>query len=117
MEKLTFEQISEIIKKYDLFQYLFNQDEDEYLLEDKFEENELNGLTGKEFLKSLNFDNYEQVDYVCNTDEMFTIIYFKDSDIYIKLTGEYDSYGQYNHEYDDEIEQVFPKQITKTIYE
>ena len=115
MKKLTFKEISEIIKKYDLFEYLFSQDE--YLLEDKFDENELNGLTEKEFLKSLNFDNYEQVDYVCNTDEMYTVIYFKDFDIYIKLTGEYDSYGQYEHEYDDEINQVFPKQITKTIYE
>lgn len=116
MEKLTFKKICKIIRKYDLYKYLFTM-ENEYLTEDynnNFEEEE---LKGEELLDSLNFKNYKQVDYVCNTDEMFCVIYFKDSDIYIQLTGEYDSYGQYEHDYHTEIKQVFPKQITKTIYE
>ena len=47
-------------------------------------------------------------------------VYRPDSNVvsaYQKIIGEYDSYGDNNHWYNKQIEQVFPKQITKTIYE
>lgn len=114
MKKLTFKEISEIIKEYDLYKYLFA--EDDYYLEDLIIKGKEDEENVEKALKEIGFD-YIQVDYVCNTDEMFCVIYFKDSDIYIKLTGEYDSYGQYDHEYHRKITQVFPKEIKKIIYE
>lgn len=61
--------------------------------------------------------DYEQVDYVCNSDEMYCVIHFTEEDIYLKLTGEYDSYGQCDHDYDNGIKEVKPKQQLITVYE
>ena len=111
MTKLTFEKICDIIKSYNLYEYLFNEDED-------FIENiEDSGYEGKELLDFLGFTNFKQVKHVRNSDEMYCVIHFEDVDIYILLTGEYDSYGQGEHSYHRKIKQVFPKQITITIYE
>lgn len=114
MKKLTFEEIREIIKEYDLYKYLF--EEDDYYLEDLIIKGKEDEENVKKALKEIGFD-YRQVDYVCNTDEMFVVLYFENSNIYVRLTGEYDSYGQYDHEYHRKITQVFPKEIKKTIYE
>lgn len=71
----------------------------------------------EEYIESLNLRNFEFVDGVCNSDELYQIVYFKDQNVYIKITGTYDSYGEYDHEYDDEVIEVFPKQKTITYYE
>ena len=46
---------------------------------------------------------------------MFVVVKF--DDIFVKLVGEYDSYGKGDNYYENGIIQVFPKEITKTIYE
>jgi len=69
-----------------------------------------------EKLESLGVVNFEEVDSVCNSDEMYTIIHFKNDNIFLKLKGEYDSYGECQHDYDCGIEEVFPKTIQQTIY-
>lgn len=68
----------------------------------------------------LNLEDFEIVDYECNSDIMYCVVHFKKDNMYIKLEGEYDSYGQYNHDYFNKksrINQVFPKTIEKIIYE
>lgn len=93
------EEIIKIIQDNQLQESLFDEDADDI------------GLS------ELGLPNYEQVEFVCNSDEMYCIIYFKDDDIYIKITGTYDSYGDGEHDYDDSVTQVFPKQVTITKYE
>lgn len=62
-------------------------------------------------------EEHKLLEGVCNSDEMYAIVWFKQSNVFLKLTGEYDSYGGGDHYYDKEVTQVFPKEITKTIYE
>lgn len=114
---MSYEEICQIIKDRNLYKYLFHED-DCYLTDengnDDLDKNEIEKV--EQELATSNFTNYEQVDYVCNSDDMYCVIHFKTPDIYVKLTGEYDSYGGYDHEYNHEITQVFPKEITKIIY-
>ena len=60
--------------------------------------------------------DYEQVEYICNSDEMYCVIHFKEENIYLQLDGEYDSYGGGDHWYKGNIKEVFPKQVTITVY-
>ena len=69
------------------------------------------------YITSLGLNNFEVVDWECNTDNMYCVINFKEDNVYLKLIGEYDSYGQFEHDYEKGIVEVLPKQITKTIYE
>ena len=84
----------------------------------------------KEYDKYLDFDkilidlklnNVESVNSVYNSDELYNIVYFKDYNIYIKFIGEYDSYGNYDHDFTEsnwaKMKEVFPKIIEQTIYE
>ena len=51
---------------------------------------------------------------------MYCIVHFKDDNIYVKLKGEYDSYGNYNHDYYNDINyitEVKPKKVEVVIYE
>jgi hypothetical protein len=114
MEKLTAKQLIQIILDNDLQSALF--DDDNYQLGYKAEDNGF-GEDTVAFLKSLGLPISTVVDSRCDTAEMWSVIYFPVEDIYLKLTGTYDSYGQYEHDYDDEVTQVFPKQVTVTIYE
>lgn len=84
--------------------------------DNQLQESLFNESNSKEYLAELGLPSFEQLDYVCNSDEMYCIIHFKDEDIYLKFTGEYDSYGGGDHYYNDEIKQVFPKQVTITQY-
>lgn len=84
---------------------------------DYIEYNEEEFKSPEEYMESLNLRNFEFVEGVCNSDELYQIVYFKDQNVYIKITGTYDSYGNYDHEYDDEVTEVFPKQKTITYYE
>ena len=73
--------------------------------------------TLNEFLESLNIPTeFTKVDSREDTSEFWSIIHFTVEDIYIKISGRFDSYMDYNHYY-NKVTQVFPKQITKTIYE
>lgn len=112
----TAKELIKIIIKNNLQKGLFNVD---YIVE------YLENLDGEyfdtsdeclDYLKSLGLDNFEQLMCVSNTDEMYSIIHFKNDDIYLKLIGEYDSYGEFDHDYERDIIQVFPKQVTITQY-
>lgn len=61
--------------------------------------------------------NYEIVDTICNSDEMYVVIHFKDHKCFLHLSGEYDSYGGGDHSYYGPITQVVPKKKTITVYE
>ena len=91
----------------DISEYLVN-DDDEYIFETDDE--------CYEYLSKLGLENFEQLEYVSNTDEMYCIIHFKNENIYLKLIGKYDSYGQYKHDYECGIKEVFPKQVLETKY-
>jgi len=71
----------------------------------------------EEYMESLNLVNFEFVEGVCNSDELYQIVYFKDQNVYIKITGTYDSYDGYDHDYDDKVIEVFPKQKQIIVYE
>lgn len=62
-------------------------------------------------------EDFEVMDRVCNSDEMYVVVHFKESDIYVRVSGEYDSYGSGNHDYMSYANQVFPKEKTITVYE
>ena len=106
------EEIIKIIKDKNLEYAFFHQDFDDLDIEwDQFGDNHI------EYLKSLGLPTkYEEVDGRYDTAEFWSVIHFPEEGIYIKISGEYDSYGQYEHEY-NEVTQVFPKQVTQTIYE
>lgn len=93
------EEIIKIIQDNQLQESLFDQDVDDV------------GLI------ELGLPTFEQVEWVCNSDEMYCVIHFKDDNIYLKLTGEYDSYGECEHDYNNGIKEVFPKEVTITKYE
>ena len=69
-----------------------------------------------ETCKKLRIDNAESVDSRCNSDELYNVVHFKDYNIYLKFTGEYDSYGSGEHNYDGAIHEVFPKEVTVIQY-
>ena len=73
------------------------------------------GINSK--LDDLKLKNFENVSHVCNSDNVQSVVHFKDEDIYIEFTGWYDSYEGYDHDIYDDIKQVFPKPIEKVIYE
>ena len=69
-----------------------------------------------ENIENLKLDNVESVDSAYNSDELYNVVYFKDYNIYLKFTGEYDSYGSGEHNYDRAIREVFPKEVTVIQY-
>lgn len=109
-------EIIEIIEKNDLQKPLMEFDGSssnfiEYFEdEDEFETRE----DALEYLKSLGLETIEFKASVCNSDEMYTILQI--NGLFIKMDGVYDSYGQYEHDYDNGIVEVFPKEVTQTIY-
>lgn len=94
----------------ELIQYI----KDENLEELFFSEEDLNEeLTAeqREFLGKV-----ELKDYTCNSDEMYSVIHLEDHNVFLKLEGEYDSYGGGEHDYYQGINEVKPEQQTITIY-
>ncbi len=85
----------------------------EYLEETEFETEE--ELTAK--FEELDFGEIKEVDSVCNSDEMYSVVHFVKHNVYLMLTGEYDSYGSDEHDYDCGIKEVNPKEKTITVYE
>ena len=85
----------------------------------EFFENKRYGEEDKEVyenIENLKLDNVESVDSCCNSDELYNVVYFKDYNIYLEFTGEYDSYGSGDHNYDGSIREVFPKEVTVIQY-
>lgn len=72
----------------------------------------------KKYLDSIGLpSDYKKVDGRCDTSQFWSVIYFPTQDAYLKITGRYDSYGQYEHYYNKKVTQVFPKEVTQTIYQ
>lgn len=112
----TAQELIDIIKENNLQKDLFHTDTmDESEFEDE-EGNYIDGVTHKENLKSIGIENFEYVAGREDTSEFWAVIHFKNENVYLKFTGWYDSYGQYDHDYHDEVTEVFPKEVTQTIY-
>ena len=110
---ITAEHIIKTIQDKDLQKAFFCSDNWEQY------EDELDEFDGDEklYLESIGLPTeYKEVAGRSDTSEFWSVVHFPVEDIYIKITGTYDSYGQYDHYYDDKVTQVFPKQVTKTIY-
>jgi len=111
----------EIIEENYLLEFFFEcergllwEKEDEYDDEDKRGINSLEDEV--KWLTNLGLNNFEDKGGRADTSQFWSIVYFKDYDVYLKISGTYDSYGEYEHEYDT-IKEVKPKQVTETIYE
>lgn len=114
------DEIIKIIKEEDLLELFFEQDGDFFQKRDRFlDEDEENQIDTEEkeveYLTKLGLQNYEDKGGRADTSEFWNVVYFPDYDVYLKISGWYDSYGQYEHSY-DKIEAVTPKTVTKTIY-
>ncbi len=105
----SFEELKQFIKSHYLQKVFFDDyfDYEDYLdLNDELTEQEF-----EDFKK-----DFEMVESVCNSDELYSVAYFKDLNVYICLTGTYDSYGAGDHEYDEDITQVYPKEVSVITY-
>lgn len=80
--------------------------------EDLFESHE----KAEKFLDE-KFGEFEHLDSREDTSEFWTIVYFKKHNIYIKFIGDFNSYDMVDHRYDTKPIEVFPKTITKIIYQ
>lgn len=112
--KKTARELIEIINQNDLLDVLFN-DEIEYA---KLEDADGNNVDdSKDYITNvLGLGELEYKDGRYDTSEFWQVIYFKDHDVYLKIYGEYDSYGQGEHSYDG-IKEVKPKEVTIIKYE
>ena len=121
-----FKEIQDTIVKNNLVQFFFKYYEDEseayFHVENKEVDFEFENIdqTLIYLERFLNLSNFEVVESVCNSDTMYCIVHFKDDNIYVKLEGEYDSYGNYNHDYFNDkarITEVKPQKVEVVIYE
>lgn len=109
----TAQELIDIINKNDLLKPLFDDDFYDVELEDE----EGNGIENvEEYIKTSVLGELEYKDSRQDTSEFWQVIYFKDHDIYLRIDGVYDSYGQYEHEYNS-VKEVKPKEIQTVIYE
>lgn len=101
------------IKELDLLEVFFNEDNYSY----KEIENEQGETVenNKEYLEQI-FGKVEWLDSRKDTSEFWSIVHFVDHNVFVKIVGEFDSYMQYDHSYDS-VHEVFPKQVTQTVYE
>jgi hypothetical protein len=104
----TASELIEIIRKKDLLEPLFDGD----LKWAEVEDEEGNPIEDTEtYFKEL-FGEIEYKDGRCDTSEFWQVIYFKDHEVYLEIYGEYDSYGQGEHDYSG-VKEVKP--VTKTV--
>ena len=106
------EHFIKIIKDNELLEFLFHVGNGWC----KLDYNEEEFKDPKEYLSSLGLNDYKQIESREDTSEFWSIIHFKNEDIYLKINGEYDSYGQEEHYYHS-VTEVLPKEITTIIYE
>jgi hypothetical protein len=111
----TAEEIIKIIQDKGLQKAFFEPEYFDDKLEYLDEEEEFE--TVEEYLTSVGLPTeFKQVDGRCDTSEFWSVIHFPVEDVYIKITGTYDSYGQYEHDYNQKVTQVFPRTIESIIY-
>ena len=102
-------EIMDIINDNNLLQWLFHCSSGwSTELDHEFE-------TDEEYVESLGLKNFGIVDSREDSSEFWSVIHFKDENLYFRISGTYDSYGQGEHEY-RYISPVKPKEITTTIY-
>lgn len=122
----TAEEIIKIIQDKGLQEAFF---EPEYFdqLENLDEEGEFETIEA--YLESVGLPKeYKKVAGRSDTSEFWSVIHFPVEDVYVKITGTYDSSNKlfsefgfgienigYCH-YDSKVTQVFPKQVTTTVY-
>lgn len=117
---MTFEEIKEFIQTANCQGSLFSWDKYDLKLAIRAyfeEEGEDAEFTEGQIKLVFDPDNNIKVAGKQNTDEFWVVRYFKDQDIYIQLTGEYDSYGECEHEYHNEVKRVYPVEKIVTFYE
>lgn len=107
------QELIEIIVQNDLLKPLFDDNFYDFEVGDK-DGNDIEDI--REYIKKFGLGELEYKDSREDTSEFWQVIYFKDHDIYLRIEGEYDSYMDYNHEYNTVIE-VKAKEITTIIYE
>lgn len=103
MEKLTYEEIVKKFKELDITPEMFycnDYDEEQ-----------------KEFVVSLGESNkvYGEGGNEGGGEYFERVFYFKDHDVYIQITGYYESNN--GTECDEEFNQVFPRRVIDTVYE
>jgi len=105
------QEIIDRVNKLGLLQFLFEgeaydeiEDENDEIIDDV-----------DQYVKD-NFGEIELLDGRADTSEFWQIVHFKDHNVYLKISGEYDSYGQGDHEYTS-VKEVFPKEVKVTVYE
>ena len=113
------EEIIKIIKEEDLLAFFFEL-ESGYLVDYEHYTSEDEMIESQEqedaYLKRLGLSNYVNKGGRYDTSEFWNVVYFPDYDVYVKISGWYDSYGQGEHEYSN-IKEVKPQTVTQTIYE
>lgn len=118
MQKMTAPQLIELIEKENLKPF-FHDLEWEYLTEEysddygshRQEEDLFGSLReAEQFIKST-FGEFEQVAYRCDSSEMYSVIHFKDHDVYLRFTGYFNSYDMCSHSYESPITQVIPREV------
>jgi hypothetical protein len=107
------QELIDIINKNDLLKPLFEDDFYDVELEDE-EGNSIENV--KEYIKTSVLGELEYKDSRHDTSEFWQVIYFKDHDIYLRIDGVYDSYGQYEHKYNS-VKEVKPVEKTITVFE
>jgi hypothetical protein len=122
----TFEEIIKIIDEHNLYEILcaygeYGESIDQYNWDhEMIDVDEIDDNSIINMFKRIGLGEIDSVYSVCNSDELYNVVLFKDHQIYIKFIGEFDSYGNGEHYYNSNISsatQVFPKEVTKTIYE
>lgn len=108
----TARELIEIITQKDLLEPLFDGDLKWATVYDE-DENEIEDTEA--YFKEL-FGEIEYKDGRCDTSEFWQVLYFKDHDVYLEISGDYDSYGQGEHVYEN-IYEVKPKEVTVIKYE
>lgn len=107
------QELIEIIVQNDLLKPLFDDDFDDFEVEDE-DGNYIEDI--EEYIKKFGLGELEYKDSREDTSEFWQVIYFKDHDLHLRIEGVYDSYGQYEHEYNT-VTEVKAKEITTIIYE
>jgi len=107
MKKLSFKEIEEIIRKNDLIDALwdiviFEEPEVEY--------GNASTIDFKSLRKFFNNSEIIEKDAKLTNDDIWCVLYFKQYDVYIKLYGEFNSYG--NNFYYNNIDEVTPQEKT-----
>ncbi len=119
---MTAEEIIKIIQDKDLQKGIFELNDDYHIIDkagdiaaDNDEEREFEDA--KSALEYLGLEDAVVVDSREDTSEFWSVVHFIESDVHIKITGWYDSYGQYEHEYHSKVIEVKPKIVQTIIYE